>query len=228
MSFLSNHQKTTFYPIEKKPNSGVGPNSRFDYTQVDDSLELALLTLNLTHPRYKTMEKHELETYVRSLAFCSGEQRKHLLALNILLKDMSKSGFIKQNPYSTEPYVPNFPISLETIPTPYSSKPKPTTQDTDLTYIESEEFTLDIPLTRSNLDNISIRPQQSSMQHNFNSPSFYGNKPIVSSTLDFNRTNNKPTQYQQQIQQQYHAAQRRRNNNMDVSGSDPSNYIITN
>lgn len=58
---------------------------------MNDSLELALITCNISTQRFKVMTRNDLENYVKNLAYHSGfDNKKYLLSLNILLNEYDK------------------------------------------------------------------------------------------------------------------------------------------
>lgn len=58
---------------------------------MNDSLELALITCNISIQRFKVMTRNDLENYVKNLAYHSAfDSKKYLLSLNILLNEYDK------------------------------------------------------------------------------------------------------------------------------------------
>jgi len=66
---------------------------------ITSSVELALITVNLSWVKFKSMTRHELEVYVKAFAYNNSfESKKYLLALDILFTEMDKThnNIIKQ------------------------------------------------------------------------------------------------------------------------------------
>jgi hypothetical protein len=99
---------------------------------VSDSVELALITVNLNYPRFKSMNIHELETYIKNMTINNTyDNKKYLLALNILLNEAKKIQqglIIKQNISQNE----KSKINNDSI------------DFNNVAVIEPEEFNLDI------------------------------------------------------------------------------------
>jgi len=155
--FSNNPKVASFYPTAKKTNhfnnyqnanfinQNVG-NQNFanqtvnnelnfinnNYNSVSDSVELALITVNLNYPRFKSMNVHEVETYIKNMAINNAyDNKKYLLALNILLneaKKMQQNLIIKQNiPQNEKSKINNNSIDFNNV-----------------AVIEPDEFNLDI------------------------------------------------------------------------------------
>ena len=65
-------------------------SDRVNMPVLNESIELALLTVNLSWNRFKSFSKEDLDLYVKSVAYNSGENRKYLLALKILNDELNK------------------------------------------------------------------------------------------------------------------------------------------
>jgi hypothetical protein len=117
--FSNNPKVASFYPTAKKTNhfnnyqnanfinqnlGNQNVNNEFNFinnNSLSDSVELALITVNLNYPRFKSMNIYELETYIKNMAINNAyDNKKYFLALNILLNEAKKiqqSLIIKQN-----------------------------------------------------------------------------------------------------------------------------------
>jgi len=117
--FSNNPKVASFYPTAKKTNhfnnyqnanfinqnlGNQNVNNEFNFinnNSLSDSVELALITVNLNYPRFKSMNMYELETYIKNMAINNAyDNKKYFLALNILLNEAKKiqqSLIIKQN-----------------------------------------------------------------------------------------------------------------------------------
>jgi hypothetical protein len=118
--FSNNPKVASFYPTAKKTNhfnnyqnanfinQNLGNqnlnnefNSINNNNSLSDSVELALITVNLNYPRFKSMNMYELETYIKNMTINNAyDNKKYFLALNILLNEAKKiqqSLVIKQN-----------------------------------------------------------------------------------------------------------------------------------
>jgi hypothetical protein len=121
---FSNNQKiASFYPTGRKNH-----NNNYKFTQqttsqnfvnfindnknvgsneyISESVELALITVNLSYARFKTMNMDELDNYVKTSSFDNSfNNRKYLLALNILLREkqrVQQTEIIKQEPLKNQ------------------------------------------------------------------------------------------------------------------------------
>lgn len=117
--FSNNTKIASFYPNTKHQNNGNYfnqyanrpilnqknppiPQNNFTFFNKDEpinfqdkslsiSVELALLTVNLSFGRFKTMSREELDNYVKTNAYNNSyDSRKYLLALDILNEEMNK------------------------------------------------------------------------------------------------------------------------------------------
>lgn len=103
-SFYPTTKRNNFIPVQTNKQNNV--NNNFNLTretqnnQMSDSLELALITVNLTYARFKLMDANEIDNYVKTMLFNNSyDSRKYQLALNILLEEnnkLQKSYVIKQ------------------------------------------------------------------------------------------------------------------------------------
>lgn len=108
--FTNNSKIASFYPTSKRPNNSnyfnqfsntslTNPSTtnnnltflnngepiNFQDKTISPSIELALITINLSNGRFKSMSREELDNYVKMTAYNnSNDSRKYLLALNIL------------------------------------------------------------------------------------------------------------------------------------------------
>lgn len=119
--FSNNPKVASFYPTAKKTNhfnnyqnanfinQNLGNqtiNNELNFinnnnNSMSDSVELALITVNLNYARFKSMNMYELETYIKNMTINNTyDNKKYFLALNILLNELKKiqqNLIIKQN-----------------------------------------------------------------------------------------------------------------------------------
>lgn len=119
--FSNNSKVASFYPTNKRPianfhnHSLTNPvsahtnnisfinNQAINYQDksISDSVELALITINLSYVNFKSMNREELDNYVKNVAYNNNyESKKFLLALNILNAEIDKThnNIIQQTP----------------------------------------------------------------------------------------------------------------------------------
>jgi hypothetical protein len=115
--FTNNSKIASFYPTSKRPNNSnyfnqfsntslTSPSTTnnnltflnngeaiiFQDKTISPSIELALITVNLSNGRFKSMSREELDSYVKTVAYNnSHDSRKYLLALNILNAEIDKN-----------------------------------------------------------------------------------------------------------------------------------------
>lgn len=166
----SNNQKiSSFYPTSKKtsntynsanssrikntilsnqnPNINIQSNQPTNTTinfvekNISDSTQLALLTVNLTWQRLKSMELFELENYIKTLAYNNSfDSKKYLLALNILTQELI---LIKNQ-------ITNFlPIQKDSAPKNNNQETNKKINMNEILCIEPDEFNLDINLSKT-------------------------------------------------------------------------------
>lgn len=150
---ISNNTKVaSFYPTAKKQlNNFLNPNLKTNVNQniinkgttinsntnISDSVELALITVNLSLPRFKSMNKDELDNYVKTLAYNNSfDSKKYMLSLNILLNEHNKQqqdNVLKQviHMEETKPV-----LEQKIIMNSYDAR--------QMSYIEPDEFKLNI------------------------------------------------------------------------------------
>jgi len=71
----------------------------FQDKTISDSVELALITINLSLAKFKSMNKDEVENYVKNIIYNNSfESKKYMLALNILINETDRTfnNIIKQ------------------------------------------------------------------------------------------------------------------------------------
>lgn len=222
--FSNNSKVASFYPTIKKTNHfnnnqnanfinqnlANGFNNFNNNETTSDSVELALITVNLNYARFKSMSIPELDNYVKTLAFNNSfDNKKYLLALNILLNEAQKiqhSLIIKQN-------IPqNEKSKIE-------SKINNSIDFNNVAVIEPDEFNLDInseinkPVPKSNFfikqdiinqTNVSQPKFTIKQNRNLDLSTFHGNpfgitkitnNNPVSSVRPINRTNDNITNF---------------------------------
>ena len=131
--FSNNPKVASFYPTNKSSNTNFynqlsanttmtnsfGANNSMLFTNnqpinyqnksISDSVELALITVNLSYSKFKSMDKEELDNHIKVAAYNNGyESKKFLLALNILNAEIDKTqhNIIKQqSPQNNKSYV---------------------------------------------------------------------------------------------------------------------------
>lgn len=214
--FSNNPKIASFYPTAKRPtnfyqntnlvgNNNIYNNEKFNIfnknesNNISDSVELALITVNLSYARFKTMEREELENYIKTMAYNNGyDSKKYLLSLNILMGEFNKiqqSYIIRQDLYKEQ------------------NKPKTALENTlmvqqkfninELAVIEPDEFNLNIPVipinktpttnfifkNDTNFDNLTQQSQNFSIKQNKNlDMSTYSGNPFGVTKI----TNNNP------------------------------------
>jgi hypothetical protein len=114
--FTNNTKIASFYPTSKRPNNSNyfnqlsntsltttsnknnnltflnnGEAINFQDKTISPSIELALITINLSNGRFKSMSREELDNYVKTMAYNNSyDSRKYLLAFNILNAEIDK------------------------------------------------------------------------------------------------------------------------------------------
>lgn len=125
--FPNNTKTTSFYPI-KKSNHINFQNLNFNNTNynfqniinndneyvINDSVELALITLNLTYKQFKIMNYDDLDNYTKVVAGNhSFDNKKFYLAFNILaneLYNLQQKQIIKQEVSREQTHIKNNPF----------------------------------------------------------------------------------------------------------------------
>jgi hypothetical protein len=180
----SNNSKiASFYPSQKRPSNqnlfnnnlgnsvGIFPNNNdkglfinnhpinYHDDTISDSLELALITVNLSYIRFKSMNKEELDNYVKTTAYYnSHDSKKYLLALNILNSEIDKTKnnlIIKQQPTNQNKNNKSQNYSFENK-----------INMNDMICVEPDEFNLNTGAMH--IDNISIINQSKLQSTSFN------------------------------------------------------------
>lgn len=171
--FSNNTKISSFYPTNKRPNthnnnsftnnknnlSNNNINNLFINNQflnyqndsISSSVELALITVNLSYPRLKLMSVEELDNYVKTMAYNNSyDSKKYLLALNILTEEIEKkqNNVIKQqlpnNQNKNNKDLQNNKINMN-----------------EVLYIEPEEFNLNTNFNSNNNDYLTNHTNQS-------------------------------------------------------------------
>jgi hypothetical protein len=154
---ISNNRVASFYPSTKKMSfTSVNPTQKItnqgifykgqaineQYT--NDSVELALITVNLSSARFRTMTSNSLEVYIKTMAYNNSfDSKKYLLALNILLNEL---GRIQQGNVSK-----NFIQMEHTKPTSILEQNIMTDKIdfNNISYVEPDEFKLNFPSNKT-------------------------------------------------------------------------------
>jgi hypothetical protein len=158
--YSNNTKVASFYPSSKKPlnnflnsnlktidnqniiNKGYSINN--NNNQISDSFELALITVNLSLPRFKSMNREEIDNYIKTMAYNNSfDSKKYMLSLNILLNEHDK---LQQEHFTKQV------IHIE------ETKPKSTSEQRvsmynydarQMAYIEPDEFKLNMSQSQS-------------------------------------------------------------------------------
>lgn len=224
--FSNNSKVASFYPTIKRTNHfNNNQNANFinqnlsnkfnnfnNNDTTSDSVELALITVNLNYARFKSMSIPELDSYVKTLAFNNSfDNKKYLLALNILLNEAQK---IQQN------IVIKQDVKQNNQKTFFEKKTSDNSIDfNNVAVIEPDEFNLDInseinkPTPQSNFfikqdftnqTNVSQPKFAFKQNRNLDLSTFHGNpfgvtkitnNNPVSSVRPINRTNDNITNF---------------------------------
>jgi hypothetical protein len=186
--FSNNPKIASFYPTSKRPNNSnyfnqfsnpslttpTNTNNNISFLSKDEpinfqdksispSVELALITVNLSSGRFKTMSREELDNYVKTAAYNNSyDSRKYLLALNILNSEIDKNynHIIKQQLQPNKIEKSHFE----------KAKNENRINMNDMICIESDEFKLNTFITDEFADSSSMCPnfisQSASMTSN--------------------------------------------------------------
>lgn len=195
---ISNNKVSSFYPSAKKPlNNFVNPNLRIIGNQnlinkghsinnnhTNDSVELALITVNLSLPRFKSMNRGELDNYVKTMAYNNSfDSKKYMLSLNILLNehDRLQQDNITKQIIHMEETKPKSAMEQKVNLNNYDAR--------QMAYIEPDEFKLNTqpqqiqPQNPFSIINIIKNDDSSNVTNNF---SIKQNKNLEMSTYSGN------------------------------------------
>jgi hypothetical protein len=181
--------------------SNLGSNSIINFSEknISDSVQLALITVNLTWQRFKSMELYEMENYVKTLAYNNSfESKKYLLALNILSQELSQIKNQITNFLLTQSKTPSKDNNTYNTYNTFNSERSNKINMNEILCIQPDEFNLDI-----NTYNKSSRFSQMTFDDNshlthldtcekFNNGSKYNNfkKTIPNRNPDMNFSGN--------------------------------------
>jgi len=201
----SNNQRAmSFYPNNKKPinhnliNKSVANNNVNNYNNIfnnvqepinyvdnniNENVELALLTINLSYSKFKLMDKNHLEQYINSVSFSSSENRKFIISHNILSRELDRinNKIIKQdfidnsisnkNTQANNTFyniidsngINNFDNGINNFDNGINNFDNEinkfdTTNTNNKSYLEPDEFNLNIPSTNTNIYVGNIEP----------------------------------------------------------------------
>lgn len=190
--YSNNTKVASFYPAVKKPlNNFINPNlkttnqnnfnkgSPINNTgnNISESVELALITVNLSYTRFKSMNRDELDNYVKTMAYNNNfDSKKYILSLSILLTEMDKiqqNNIVKQIIHTDEPkktfeqkiIVNNYDVSQMAFIEPDEFKLNNSINQTPPTIASNTPFTI---MNNRNSDNMTSQTQQFSIKQNKN------------------------------------------------------------
>jgi hypothetical protein len=182
--YSNNTKVASFYPTVKKPlnnfinqnfnstnqinlNKGSSiNNTNNNINNISDSVELALITVNLSYPRFKTMNHDELDNYIKTMAYNNNfESKKYILSLNILLNELNKiqqNNIAKQVIHMDE-IKPNANLEKRILVNNFDTS--------QMAFIEPDDFKLNIPITQttSTISNTSFSIMNNANSYNTNS-----------------------------------------------------------
>jgi hypothetical protein len=206
--FSNNSKVASFYPVNKRSNTnfnnfitnptansfstnynnlafGDGQCLNYQDNSISDSVELALITVNLSHNRFKSMNREELDSYIKSIAYNNSfESKKFLLALNILTAEIDKTynNIIKQQPVINKNKNQN---NNQYLKSDYDFQEKKINMN-EVICIEPDEFNLNTNLHSS--DNFTSYTNSSMSQ---------GFSPNINPTDPYNKNINKNVPFKQ-------------------------------
>lgn len=228
--FSNNPKVASFYPTNKRPNTNFYNHSltntlmtnsstnndnlsftnnqplNFQNKSISDSVELALITVNLSYTKFKSMSREELDNYVKIAAYNNSyESKKFLLALNILIAEIDKThnNVIKQQ--------------------------LPLNQNKNQNYNQNNNSYFDYQEKKINMnDVICVEPDEFNLNTHMNScdnSTNYTHEPISQSMSFLNNTNN----YNDSSTSQKFSIKQNRNLDMSTfSGNPLGTFKITN
>lgn len=236
--FSNNPKVASFYPTNKRPNTNFynhsltntlmtnsSPNNmsfidnqalNFQEKSISDSVELALITVNLSYTKFKSMNREELDNYVKIAAYNNSyESKKFLLALNILIAEIDKThnNVIKQQLPLNKNINKNYNQNYNQNNNSHFDFQEKKINMNEVICIEPDEFNLNTHMDSS--DNFSN----------------YTNDPILQTMSFFNNSNNSTNSnnsYNSNTGQKFSIKQNRNLDMSTFSGNPLGTFKITN